>query len=125
MALHSARCTRRTCGIEQWERNAFGVGLRWTLPNGYFGAQYIRALEAECDVSGGGDCAAANDTSAIQFSVGYYHDLSKQSQAFIVGAWLDNDDNGVYGTAGISNPAKFRNVGATILGIGVGLKHVF
>ncbi len=76
-------------------------------------------------MSGGGDCPAADDTSATQISVGYYHNLSKQSQAFIVGAWLDNDDNGVYGTSGISNPARFRNVGATILGIGVGLKHLF
>jgi hypothetical protein len=41
-----------------------------------------------------------------------------------VGAYLDNDDNANYGTAGISNSAMF-NIGTKIWGLGVGLKHSF
>jgi predicted porin len=111
--------------LDSWERDAFSVGLKWNLASGYLGAQYIQALEADCSLSGGGSCGAADDTGATQISVGYYHNLSKQTQAYIVGAWLDNDDNARYGTAGIGNDAMFRNAGATIYGVGVGLKHSF
>jgi predicted porin len=111
--------------LSQWERDAFSIGVKWNLASGYLGAQYIQALEADCEISGGGGCAAADDTGATQISVGYYHNLSKQTQAYIVGAYLSNDDNANYGTAGISNAAMFRNVGANIYGIGLGLKHSF
>jgi predicted porin len=110
--------------INQWERDAFSVGMKWNLASGYLGAQYIQALEASCDLAGGGDCSFADDTGASQISVGYYHNLSKQTQAYIVGAWLSNDDNANYGTAGIGNDALF-NPGTTAYGIGVGLKHSF
>jgi predicted porin len=110
--------------INSWERDAFSIGVKWNLASGYLGAQYIQALEADCGVSGGGGCGFADDTGATQISVGYYHNLSKQTQAYVVGAWLDNDDNANYGTAGISNGAMFR-VGTTVYGVGVGLKHSF
>jgi predicted porin len=110
--------------IEKWSRDAFSVGVKWNLASGYIGAQYIQALEGSCDVSGGGNCAFADDTAATQISVGYYHNLSKQTQAYIVGAWLDNDDNANYMTAGIANAAS-GNLGTSIIGVGVGLKHSF
>lgn len=112
-------------GINSWERDAFSVGLKWNLASGYLGAQYIMAMEADCGLAGGANCATADDTGATQISVGYYHNMSKQTQAYIVGAWLDNDDNARYGTSGISNSAMFQGGGQTIYGIGVGLKHSF
>jgi predicted porin len=111
--------------LDSYERDAFSIGVKWNLASGYLGAQYIQALEGDCSLAGGGNCGAADDTDAMQISVGYYHNLSKQTQAYIVGAWLDNNDNARYGTAGISNQAMFRNAGATIYGLGVGLKHSF
>jgi predicted porin len=111
--------------LEKWDRDAFSIGLKWSLASGYIGAQYIQALEASCDVVGGGSCTAADNTGATQISLGYYHNLSKQTQAYVVGAWLDNDSNGNYGTSGISNSALFTNIGATVWGVGVGLKHSF
>jgi predicted porin len=110
--------------LRQWERDAFSIGMKWNLASGYIGAQYIQALEADCSTAGGGACDAADDTGAMQISVGYYHNLSKQTQAYVVGAYLDNDDNANYGTAGISNSAMF-NIGTKIWGLGVGLKHSF
>jgi predicted porin len=111
--------------LNKWERDAFSVGVKWNLASGYLGAQYIQALEGDCEIAGGGGCAAADDTAATQISVGYYHNLSKQTQAYIVGAWLDNDDNARYGTAGITNSAMFDGGGQSIYGIGIGLKHSF
>jgi len=51
--------------------------------------------------------------------------MSKQTQLYVVGSWLDNQDQANYGTAGISNSATFKNVGATYYGLGVGIKHSF
>ena len=41
--------------------------------------------------------------------------MSKQTQLYVVGSWLDNKDSANYGTAGIGNSATFQNVGATVL----------
>ena len=51
--------------------------------------------------------------------------MSKTTQLFVIGSWLDNQDQGNYGTAGITNSALFNNVGATIWSAGVGIKHTF
>ena len=111
-------------GINSWERDAASIGLKWNLASGYLGAQYIMAMEGDCGLAGGASCAAADDTGASQISAGYYHNLSKQTQAYIVGAYLDNDDNGTYGTAGIGNGNMFA-AGTKVYGIGVGLTHSF
>ena len=52
--------------------------------------------------------------------------MSKQTQVYVVGTWIDNQDLGNYGTAGISQRLRsFNNVGATYWGAGVGIKHTF
>ena len=57
--------------------------------------------------------------------VGYYHTMSKQTQLWVMGSWLDNKDLANYRTAGISNADTGTNIGATYAGIGVGIKHSF
>ena len=113
-----------TGDIKKWTRNAYSVGTKWNLATGYVGAQYILASDASCDLEGGGGCAD-NDTGGQMIGLGYYHNLSKQTQAYVVASWIDNKDNANYGTAGISNGANFTNLGSTIYGLGVGLKHSF
>lgn len=110
-------------GYRQWDRDAWYVGVKWNLASGYLGAQYILATEADCKGTGVafGGC---DDTGAQMIGVGYYHTLSKQTQAYIVGSWVDNDDNGSYGTAGIGNFNMF-SLGTRVYGLGVGLKHTF
>ncbi len=110
-------------GIKNWSRDAYGVGMKWNLASGYVGAQVIVAAEASCDTAGAGVCDDS-DTGAKMIGLGYYHNLSKQTQAYIVGSWVDNDDNANYGTAGIGNGAMFQ-LGSTVYGLGVGLKHSF
>jgi len=111
--------------VNKYSRDAWSIGVKWNLASGYVGAQFIQAMEADCDqlVSGGG--CNANDTAAQQISVGYYHTMSKQTQLYTVFSWLGNDDLGNYRSTGISNAATGVNVGADYTGFNVGIKHSF
>lgn len=112
-----------TDGYRQWDRDAFYIGVKWNLATGYLGAQYIVALEADCK-GVGPSYTGCDDTGGQMIGIGYYHTLSKQTQAYVVGTWVDNDDNGTYGTAGIGNYNMF-SPGTRVFGLGVGLKHTF
>jgi predicted porin len=112
-----------TFGTVEYSRAAWYVGAKWNLATGYLGAQFIQALDGEASVDG--DSEDADDTGAYMIGLGYYHNLSKQTQAYIVGTWIDNKDFATYGSAGISNDANFSTPGATVWGLGVGLKHSF
>jgi predicted porin len=117
--------------VVKYSRDAWGVGMKWNLASGYVGAQFIQALEADCD----GLTAAcnANDTGAQMFGVGYYHTMSKQTQLYTVFSWLGNDDLAAYKTAGIGNAASAGigatgatgNIGGDYTGFNVGIKHSF
>lgn len=111
-------------GVEEWSRDAYGFGVKWNLASGYLGAQFVQALDADCEVEDGDCDDFADDTAAYMIGVGYYHNLSKQTQAYIVGSYIDNAENAFYNTAGISNGSQ-SNVGAEKFGVGVGLKHSF
>lgn len=111
-----------TSGYEQWERDAFYVGLKWNLASGYLGAQYIHAMEADCDEVV--TSAGCDDTGAQMIGIGYYHTMSKQTQLYVIGTWVDNDDAGRYGLAGIGNDND-SVAGTRAYGIGVGIKHTF
>lgn len=111
-----------TAGYEQWERDAFYVGLKWNLASGYLGAQYIMAMEADCDEVA--TSVGCDDTGANMIGLGYYHTMSKQTQIFVTATWVDNDDNGTYGTAGIGNDNMFI-AGTRAYGLGLGFKHTF
>jgi predicted porin len=109
--------------VSKYSRDAFSLGVKWNLASGYVGAQYIQGLEADCDTLGGG--CNANDTGSQMIGVGYYHTMSKQTQVYVVGSWLGNDDLANYKTAGIGNAASGVNIGADYFGLGVGIKHSF
>jgi len=109
--------------VTEYSRDAWGIGMKWNLASGYIGAQYISALDgdAKCLVTG----CTANDTGASMIGLGYYHTMSKQTQVYVLGSWLGNDDLANYQTAGTGNAASGVNVGADYTGIGVGIKHSF
>jgi predicted porin len=113
-----------TAGFQEWKRNAYQLGLKWNLASGYVGASWMQAMSASCTTvtAVGFGCG---DTGAYSIGLGYYHTMSKQTQLYVVGSWLNNQDAANYGTAGISNSATFKNVGATLYGVGVGIKHSF
>ena len=106
--------------VTQVERDAIWFGVKYNLPSGYVGAELGIAKEYDCEVVGGG--CNAPDTGAKMFGVGYFHNLSKQSQLQFIYARTDNDNNATYtqaaaplgGTAG-SDHQVFH----------VGIKHTF
>jgi len=116
-------------GEATYKRNAWSIGAKWNIATGYVGAQFIDALNASCDFPAGLVTAAAlpttscDKTSAYMFAAGYYHTLSKQTQAYIMGSYTNNGDLQFYSTAG--GAAAPVNLGASVWGVTVGLKHSF
>jgi predicted porin len=107
--------------IIEYKRNAWGLGLKWNIPTGYVGAQYIKAMNGSCQSVGGG--CNASKTGADMVGLGYYHTLSKQTQAYIMGTWIGNDDLNQYNAAG--GVGAVPRLGSSLFGITIGLKHSF
>ena len=107
--------------IIEYKRNAWGLGLKWNIPTGYVGAQFIKAMNGSCQSVGGG--CDASKTGGEMVGVGYYHTLSKQTQAYIMGTWVGNDDLNQYNLAG--GVGAVNRLGASIFGVTIGLKHSF
>jgi predicted porin len=108
--------------INEYKRNAYSIGAKWNIPTGYVGAQWMQALGASCDTVNGSNCDAGN-TGAVSIGLGYYHTLSKQTQAYIMGQWINNQNLNMYTVAGGTGVPT--NLGATIYAVTVGLKHSF
>lgn len=107
--------------ITEYKRNAWSVGLKWNVATGYIGAQFIEAMNAKCE-NVAGNCNA-DKTGAKMVGLGYYHTLSKQTQAYVMAAYIKNDELASYGMAGgIGTPT---NLGAHVEALTVGLKHSF
>jgi predicted porin len=97
------------------ERDHMWAGLKWTLPSGYFGAEVGMAGEL------GTPTGDQPNSEAMMIGVGYFHNLSKQSQLYFVGTMIDNDDNANYGIgAGTGSTSSGDQMGLT-----VGMKHTF
>jgi len=114
-------------GTVSYKRNAWSIGAKWNIATGYVGGQFIDALNASCDgnVAGltGSPNSSCGNTSAYMIGLGYYHTLSKQTQAYIMGNYTHNGDLNFYSTAG--GVAAPTNLGASVWGLTVGLKHSF
>jgi len=102
-------------GADEWKRNAWWVAAKYNLPTGYIGAEVGIAQDGKTNLG------KANDTGAKMFAIGYFHNLSKQSQLQFIYGRMDNDDQGTYQMAG----ATGENIGGTTQVFHVGLKHTF
>jgi predicted porin len=103
------------------------VGLKWNLASGYVGAQYLQAQDGKCTFLnpqlGGCD---ATDSGAALIGVGYFHNMSKQTQVYGVAAYIKNKDFASYAPAGglgVYNGAV--SPGQDITSFTVGIKHSF
>lgn len=101
--------------VNNYERNAYWLGGKMNLPSGYAAVQVGMAEEGESNL---GD---NNDSDATHIAVGYFHNLSKQSQLQFIYNQTDNGDNANYLAAGGTNPIA----GADHKGLYVGIKHTF
>ena len=108
--------------IDEYRRSAWSIGTKWNLPTGYIGAQYMQAQDGRCQRANGAACDAS-ETGAKSVGLGYYHTLSKQTMAYVMGQYIKNDDLNFYTVAGgIGVPT---NLGANVWAGTVGLKHSF
>jgi len=103
-------------GVSEYKRNAYWVGVKYNLPSGYVGAELGIAQEGKTNV---GD---ATDTGAKMFGIGYFHNLSKQSQLQFIYGRTDNEDNATYGQAAAPN---FGAPGSDHQVFHAGIKHTF
>jgi predicted porin len=102
--------------VNEYKRDAYWFGVKWNLPSGYVGGEIGMANEGKTNLG------TANKTDATMFGVGYFHNLSKQSQLQFIYARTQNSDNATYGQAGAPN---FGVAGADHDVFHVGLKHTF
>jgi len=113
--------------VNEYKRNAWSVGLKWNLPTGYIGAQYMQAQSGKCAMADGSACDASNSGAKV-IGLGYYHTLSKQTQAYVMATYIKNGDLQSYLPAGGGTNVGTGvgvNLGANIWGATVGLKHSF
>ena len=81
----------------------------------------IKARKGRCELAAAG--WSVSETVGYMFGLGYYHTLSKQTQAYVMATYINNDDLQYYTTAGgVGSPL---NYGSSIWGVTVGLKHSF
>jgi predicted porin len=104
-----------TNGISSYERDAYWLGVKFALPSGYVGAELGIAKEGE------NSSATVVDSGAMMFGVGYFHNLSKQSQLQFIYGRTDNDDAATYTQAG----APLGTAGSTHQVFHVGIKHTY
>ena len=113
--------------VNEYKRNAWSIAGKWNIATGYVGAQYIQAQNATCDMADGSSCNADN-TGGKMVGLGYYHTLSKQTQAYIMGTYIKNDSLQSFLPAGGGTSVGAGlpvNLGGNIWGAIVGLKHTF
>jgi len=109
-----------TSAANKYDRDAYWVSVKYNLPSGYIGAELGMANDGKTNI---GD---VNDTGAVMFGIGYFHNLSKQSQLQFIYGLTNNDNAGTYTQAaapgngtGTITPGQDSSV------IHVGLKHTF
>jgi predicted porin len=83
-------------------------------------------MNATCELASGAGCNA-DDTGAKMVGLGYYHTLSKQTQAYVMGTYIHNDSLQSYTIAGgdPAGPGLPVNLGSDQWGAIIGLKHTF
>jgi predicted porin len=104
-----------TTGITEYKRTAYWFAVKYNLPSGYVGGELGFAQKGKTNV---GD---ADDTGAKMFGVGYFHNLSKQSQLQFIYGRTDNEAQATYTQAG----APLGGAGADHQVLHVGIKHTF
>lgn len=105
--------------INSYKRDAIWFGVKYNLPSGYVGAQLGIAKEGETNLG------TANDTGAKMLGVGYFHNLSKQSQLQFIYGRTDNDAAATYAQIGAAGGVGTSGAGADHQVFDVRLKHTF
>jgi len=100
-----------------FERTHIWAGVKWTLASGYFGAEV--GMADEMDAPGGN----ITDSDAMMIGLGYFHNMSKQSQLYVVGTQIANGDASNYGIG--AGSGSTGGIGSDHMAVTVGIKHTF
>jgi len=100
-----------------FERAHMWAGVKWTLASGYFGAEVGMADELDTPTG------TLTDSDAMMIGLGYYHNLSKQSQLYVVGTQIANGDASNYGIG--AGTGSTGGIGSDHMALTVGMKHTF
>lgn len=101
--------------VSSVERDAWFINGKMNMPTGYAAVQL--GMAGERDVNG----TKVNDTGATMFGIGYFHNLSRQSQVQLIYNQTDNDAAANYLAIGVTNATP----GLDHKGIHLGIKHTF
>ena len=102
--------------VSEYERDAMWFGVKFNMPSGYIGAEIGIANEGETNLG------EVTDSGATMIGVGYFHNLSKQSQFQIIYGNTKNDAAATYPQAA----APLNGVaGSDHQVFHVGIKHTF
>ena len=99
----------------EYKRNAEWIGVKYNLPSGYVGGELGIAQKGKTNLG------TVKDTGAKMFGIGYFHNLSKQSQLQFIYGRTDNQDAATYTQAAApgNGPGQNHQV------FHVGLKHTY
>jgi predicted porin len=99
-----------------YQRDAGWFAVKYNLPSGYVGGELGIARDGKTNFG------KEDNTGARMFGVGYFHNLSKQSQLNFVWGHTDNKSAATYGQAGTAAGAVQGADGDVFH---VGIKHTF
>jgi predicted porin len=106
-------------GLSEIARDAIWIPVSYALPTGKIGASYMQAMESSGTVVGGNFNGADTGASIMQFS--YFHNLSKQTQPYVMLSMGSAGDrsafNGPFGNGG--------GLGGGYRSLVAGLQHSF
>lgn len=97
-------------------RTAFGLGIGQQFGADKVWLQGAMALKSKSDQK-------VDDSSAIQYTLGYAHDLSQRTALHAYATQIKNKQNANYGF--YTNPVTGQQQGSDPMAIGVGLRHLF
>jgi predicted porin len=116
--------------LDDYDRMAWLLGAKFRTGPHEFRVRYSQALEGNCTLADGTDCADADtaDTGASSYAVGYAYHLAKSTQVYAFFTQIMNDDAARYtfGVQGAANVVAGNTpVGSDPLAGGVGIRFAF
>ena len=98
-----------------YKRNAFWSGIKYDLATGYVAGEIGKAGDGKLDGN------KISDSGATMYGIGYFHNLSKQSQLQFIYGNTNNDSKATYTQAA----APLTTAGSDHQVLHVGIKHTF
>jgi predicted porin len=100
-------------------RTAWNLAGEWQIGAGAIRAGYALADDRETNGT------SASDSGAVQYQIGYWHNLSKRTKVYAAYVKLDNDSFGVYNLTALTTGASNVKAGDSADVVAFGIYHTF